>query len=319
MAEHACAICGEDAQLLPRDGRFGARPVRGLHCARCGYYFLTDEAQSELQRRSPRERAMLAAITYERSAQGVPILLYSSGYRPSEGDPDGYGIAEALETMYPRSVSERIDRALLNLARKSRYPGDEIVIPEPESLPLLFAENQEVLHFTLAHLVKSDLIDGDAGIGGIANFSLTARGWERVGQLERPGLQSLQAFVAMWFDEKLDAAYEEGMRPAIEEAGYTPRRVKEENFLEKICDHIIAEIRKSRFLVADVTGQRQAVYFEAGFAMGLGLPVIFACHRSEIEQCCFDTRQYKHIVWEEAADLREQLRDMIAATIPQPR
>ena len=33
----------------------------------------------------------------------------------------------------------------------------------------------------------------------------------------------------------------------------------------------MAEIRRSRFVVADYTGQVNGVYFEAGFALGLGL------------------------------------------------
>lgn len=38
----------------------------------------------------------------------------------------------------------------------------------------------------------------------------------------------------------------------------------------KIDDEIIGEIRRSAFIVADFTGHRGGVYFEAGFAMGLG-------------------------------------------------
>ena len=322
MVENVCAICEGKAEPLSFRGDWAfVFWIKGLRCPRCGDYFLTIEAQAELQRRRDTcEKTMLAAVTYERSAQRIPILLYSSGHRPQKGEPDGYGITEALETMFPRSIPERIDRALLNLSRRSRYPGDWIRVDREKDMPLLFAENKVALDFSLNHMVDSGLLDkGASPEGSKVDFALTAKGWERAGQLERPGLQSAQAFIAMWFNDELDAVYEGGIRPAIEEAGYTAQRVKEGKFLGKICDHIIAEIRKSRFLVADVTGQREAVYFEAGFAMGLGLPVIFVCHKGEIDQCCFDTRQYKHIVWDEAADLREQLRDMIAATIPRPR
>ena len=39
------------------------------------------------------------------------------------------------------------------------------------------------------------------------------------------------------------------------------------------------QIRKSKFLIADFTGQRGGVYYEAGFAYGLGLPVIWTCRK----------------------------------------
>ncbi len=88
-----------------------------------------------------------------------------------------------------------------------------------------------------------------------------------------------------------------------------------DEFNDKVCDRMVAEIRRSRFLVADVTGQRQAVYFEAGYAMALGLPVIFTCREDEIDNCNFDTRQYNHIVWKSPEDLRERLKSRIEATI----
>ena len=59
----------------------------------------------------------------------------------------------------------------------------------------------------------------------------------------------------------------------MEDTGFRALRIDMKQFNEKICDHIIAEIRRSRFLIADVTGHRAGVYFEAGYAMGLGLPV----------------------------------------------
>jgi len=51
---------------------------------------------------------------------------------------------------------------------------------------------------------------------------------------------------------------------------------------EKICDKIVSEIRKSRLLVADFTDNRGGVYFEAGFAMGLSIPVIWMCRASDV-------------------------------------
>ena len=90
--------------------------------------------------------------------------------------------------------------------------------------------------------------------------------------------------------------------------------LKEHN--EKICDAIIAEIRKSKFVVTDFTGHRGGVYFEAGYALGLGLPVIWTCSKDDLDGSNFDTRQYNHIVWESDEELFEKLRRRIEATIP---
>ena len=119
----------------------------------------------------------------------------------------------------------------------------------------------------------------------------------------------------MSFDPALNSAFSEAIEPAIREAGYEPLRVDRVHHNEKICDRIVAEIRRARFVVADVTMQRQGVYFEAGFAMALGLPVIWSCRKDDLKNVHFDTRQYNHIVWGQPPDLKQQLRDRIRATI----
>ena len=58
------------------------------------------------------------------------------------------------------------------------------------------------------------------------------------------------------------------------------------------------------------------MYFEAGFAMGLGRPVIWTCRKDDIDNAHFDTRQYNHIVWENEKELYEKLKNRIEATIP---
>jgi nucleoside 2-deoxyribosyltransferase len=83
----------------------------------------------------------------------------------------------------------------------------------------------------------------------------------------------------------------------------------------KIDDEIMVQIRKSRFIVADFTGHRSGVYFEAGFALGLGLPVIWTCRKDELSKLHFDIRQYNCIDWVDAADLRKRLAFRIEAAV----
>ena len=123
----------------------------------------------------------------------------------------------------------------------------------------------------------------------------------------------------MWFDDSMGEAWEDGFDPAIRGAGYEPVRIDKQEHVNKIDDEIIAEIRRARFLVADFThgdtGARGGVYYEAGFAHGLDIPVIFTCRRDSFDKIHFDTRQYNHIVWAEPKELRRNLMSRIAAVI----
>ena len=148
-------------------------------------------------------------------------------------------------------------------------------------------------------------------------ITITVEGYARFEELRNAPRESSQAFVAMWFDESTDKLWEQGIKPAIEDAGYKPLRIDKKHHANRIDDQIIAEIRRSRFIVADCThgeeGARGSVYYEAGFAHGLSIKVIFTCRKDWLDEIHFDTRQYPHIVWEDPKELRQQLAERISA------
>jgi hypothetical protein len=69
---------------------------------------------------------------------------------------------------------------------------------------------------------------------------------------------------------------------AVTRAGYRPMRIDGHEYIGGIMDEIIARIRESRFVVADLTHNRGGVYYEAGFAFGLGIPVIPTCRNDHL-------------------------------------
>jgi nucleoside 2-deoxyribosyltransferase len=94
----------------------------------------------------------------------------------------------------------------------------------------------------------------------------------------------------MWFSPEMDNVYEKAIQLAIEyvEEGETEPRFKalainKKEHTNDINDEIISEIRRSRFMVCDLTGYRGGVYWEAGFAYGLGLEVIYTCREDWIK------------------------------------
>lgn len=123
----------------------------------------------------------------------------------------------------------------------------------------------------------------------------------------------------MWFHKSMDELYEDGLLPAIKDAGYKEFRIDREPSVDKIDDAIMAAIRRSRFVLADFThgdeGVRGNVYFEVGFARGLGIEVVSTCREDQIDNLHFDTRQYYHIAWKPGAldQLRREVVDRIQA------
>jgi hypothetical protein len=144
---------------------------------------------------------------------------------------------------------------------------------------------------------------------------ITAKGWEYLYPITAGGAPGT-CFVAMSFHVELEAAYRDGILPAIEsDCGFRAYRVDRDPHNDNITDKIIAGIRASQFLVADFTCHRQSVYYEAGFAQGLGRIVVRTCRDSDYGELHFDTRQYVYLRWSTHADLRTLLADHIKATV----
>ncbi len=73
--------------------------------------------------------------------------------------------------------------------------------------------------------------------------------------------------------------------------------------------------RRSKFVVADYTNQANGVYFEAGFALGLGLCVIPTCHQDQIGTLHFDIRHLNTLLWQTPEELAAKLQSRIRAVI----
>lgn len=146
-------------------------------------------------------------------------------------------------------------------------------------------------------------------------YGLSIERWQVIEPTLTPGGEPDRCFVAMWFDASLDETYSSGFVRAIEACGFKPYRVKEDPTNKAITDRILSEIRRAHFVVADFTGQRQSVYYEAGFAHGLGREVIGCCKEGHTKDLAFDTRHLGHIVWKDAGDLQTKLADSIRANI----
>ena len=117
----------------------------------------------------------------------------------------------------------------------------------------------------------------------------------------------------MWLDNSLTPAYDEGIAPAVTACGLTVIRVDRVEHVNVINDEILSGIRRARCVIADFSGQRQSVYFEAGFALGLDRKVIWTCSRGDLGNLHFDTRQYNFIDWTDTADLRPRLEVRLRA------
>lgn len=287
-----------------------------------GGYGIAREAKQLVEQLSNIEQAKLTTWLVEQRRLGVerPIV---------DGD-----VLAGLQARPVLTFSDQQDRLLLGLQEFGvARPGAEFFVrPDGEYNHYRAATDHlmalvEVTHgrelLGLIDLVaKRGFISFDGG-----NIQILPDGYARLAEIETGGANTRQAFVAMWFADEMKEPWRLGFAPGIRDAGYEPFRIDGKEHNNKIDDEIVAEIKRSRFLIADFTcgaekvkGKpvaipRGGVYYEAGLAHGLGMEVIFSCRADRINDLHFDTRQFAHIVWNNPRELRDALYNRIAATV----
>jgi hypothetical protein len=173
---------------------------------------------------------------------------------------------------------------------------------------VFYVEQFQTLGLAIVNVLRSK--DGVA----LRNITLTLEGLRYYNEINE-GSDSNICFVAMSFDSELNSVYIDAIKQAIEESGYSSLLIKDEHLPSHVTinDGILSGIKKAKFVIADFTQNKRGVYFEAGYALGRGLKVIYTCKNSQIDidALHFDTNHYQHILWDDIPDLKQKLIDKI--------
>ena len=233
--------------------------------------------------------------------------------------------AKQILSRPPLPFSERARLLAHKLVRLLRHrPGDlriQLSQHVPQTLELMrvsYVESTSDLSALLDFWAEQGVVKLRKTLDGTVDVSVPVSGLIALEE-NIAATVSETAFVAMWFAPEMVSAFDEGIAPAVEQLGYRPVRIDRQEHNNKIDDEIIAAIRRAHFVIADFScgpdGGRGGVYYEAGFAAGLGIPVIHMVRAANVEALHFDTRQINHVVWTDPADLREKLLNRIGATL----
>jgi hypothetical protein len=234
---------------------------------------------------------------------------------------------EALRFQSLPTPAEAIDNLIVWLADQADgRPGKEteIAYSNPTLLGIVGVVGPEDIRWIVESVKSQRLLVGTSNsklpdrsgpvIDRHLGCQLTALGWQRFEELKRAKISSQHAFFARKFSNPdLDHVFEKCLCPAVEQTGYKLRTVTQRAGL---IDAVIEdEIRRCRFLIADLSDDNAGAYWEAGFAEGLGKPVIYLC-RSKAEDGApkkthFDA-DHRHTVRWDLASLDQTARNLKA-------
>lgn len=131
-----------------------------------------------------------------------------------------------------------------------------------------------------------------------------------------------QIFVAMMFSDNFIDIYEQGYKQVIQSLNYACMRIDEKDFAGLIINEITNEISNSVALIADLTGNRGGVYYEAGIARGLQLcnhpiKLILTCKKDffDKEKVHFDVSGDNILIYTDSNDLLNKLEKRLTAVL----
>jgi len=291
-----CEVCvDQQAATIPTN-------IDGVHqnCPRCGEFKLSRTANTIMRRGLGTEkRARLSGWVREQNRSGSIPMITSDN------------LNKILARPLP-SLAERASALLIEAEYGLKNLGDRFNIYDPRFLAATYSSSQQDVDFLLRMLREQGLAEAKTTDGGC---EIQPSGYMQLDGMRKRTSISSQGFVAMWFNEDLDQIYSAGFEVGIFNAGYDPIRVDRVEHINKIDDEIIRQINASKFVVADFTGHRGGVYFEAGYALGLGIPVFWTCRKGDMGELHFDIRQFNCIDWATPEELASRLSVRLEAVL----
>ncbi len=204
------------------------------------------------------------------------------------------------------------ERQAMNLIRKI---GDEVSESgQPLNWPPAADPFMEQL---INELVESGIVKGRLSGHGLYGGNLTLEGWKRYEQEKRGKLKGNYGFIAMQFgDPDLDSFVENVVKPAVKkEIEYDLVDMRDVARAGVIDDIMRVQIRDADFVIADLTHGNQGAYWEAGYAEGLGKPVVYICERTKFQErgTHFDTNHCTTVPW--SKDTPDEFSQELIATL----
>lgn len=293
-----CPLCRKRLGPTPEFGMDAMPDARRIKCGRCGTYEIVGTVLPMIAL----ETAPLPRLSHRARVASEHGSLWRIG--PTTYDQ------ERQRAPHPVSYKQRL--LLEHIARYSVRPGASVSLEN--AWPVTDCDDSVELDWHVHELGKQRLIETGSPIEP-SQAKLTGEGWRVIESRSTELIEPDLAFVAMSFARDLDNAWLLGFQVGVALAGYRAERSGSIASTDPIDRKLIGDIRRSRFVVADVTNHRPNVYFEAGYALALSKPVIWTVRKDHEGDLHFDTGQFPHLIWTDPQDLATKLEEFIAGTV----
>lgn len=331
---NVCPLCAQKGIVINSSNSSGGR-LYSFTCPNCGQYFGPEEFIYQPEELKDYHGCTMEQVRqytyYHRQApkeigkiEVRPVFCEAAFFKEHvlQKYQSVYNISpEIIQAWYPQNFSEKIDKVLLLLAKKSVYDGAYVNVSKEERELLFFISNKHCqgVDKTTERSLQADYICEFLEKHGFCNFGggfiqLTPKALDRVYELQKNNADNDRAFVAIQFDDTQDLR--ERIREGLQMAGYQAIIMDEKHYNGQIVPEMLHQINTCNFVVAELTSKNQNVYFEAGYATGQNKEVIYLCNGEKLDTSPqFDVAQYNLLTYETIDEIPQKLKARIEATI----
>jgi hypothetical protein len=355
MERGDCPICTSASQL----GRISKDPLGAweVRCPRCGDYSVNDYAKDAIEKAFQLdERGVAQHLSMDDVPNDSLLRLYIEVAKKAA---DGRGInfprsiishvlrkridksailtwqilADVLKNNSLPTPAELANNFVSCLGTCLPSPGGIFNLTPPLKdniyglLGFRIGTDESIdLRFILTSLEERQIIYVAYNSKNPIYASLKLAGWQKYEELQRSVKDSRKAFVAMEFAKTKGNYYfqntllDKYLIPAVKKTGYDlSNALRTEPMAGNLHARLEVEIRTARFVIAELSHHNNGAYWEAGFARGLGKPVIYMYNKviGNSGRPHFDVGSDYYIAWEQAQPQKaaDDLKAVIRATL----
>ena len=321
---NTCPIC----RLRPASLQYNGSADRvDINCQRCGEYSLSGTAEALIE-------PWIEGQNAERPPRGRFAASHVISRMQGPGRPRPYLRSDELRNAWTSSLPNppRMAEFLIQLFGDADQPmGDYVSKPIGRFSALIGTEDDTALGrntgFSLIakRLEAKGWIEHSNQVSPEPAYRLTLDGWAEYERLKSTNSTSRTLFMAMKFnDTELNNVVDNCFKRAAKRAGFVLKPLTESQPAGMIDDQMRNAIRVARLTIADLTHANRGAHWEAGFAEGLGRPVIYTCrddiwnHSDPEVRPHFDTNHLATVIWklDDLPKAERELLAMIRATLP---
>lgn len=287
MLKKHCLFCDE---IVPIEQEGDYDRYMGCSCSPGGLYSLrrdSYETINALPHQVKRDLLhIISAYIREKTDCDEMVFLAANDLEGIAGSPE-----------IPVTIDDKGNRLLQYLYRHSEGPGEPVTIhPLSGSYNLTYSPNLQELVYIIDKLGNEQLLIREG-----MSFQLTEKGWDEAAA-SAGGKKLKPCSILLPEDEVLCTLWQDKLLPKIGQFGYQPTLLTHSHS-QNNEQYELKLIADSKLIIADLTGQAPGVYFTAGYALGLDIPVIWTVNSRDADQLVVQLQDIRPLVWDNAEEL----------------